>query len=30
MQGLSQANRKVILPANLLDFKQWLAVSGIK
>ncbi|MBA6355437.1 paraslipin [Colwellia sp. BRX8-3] len=30
MQGLSQANRKVILPANLLDFNQWLAVSGIK
>ncbi|TWX55286.1 SPFH domain-containing protein [Colwellia hornerae] len=30
MQGLSQANRKVILPANLLDFKQWLAISGIK
>jgi len=30
MQGLSQANRKVILPANLLDFNQWIANSGIK
>ncbi|MBA6232329.1 MULTISPECIES: SPFH domain-containing protein [unclassified Colwellia] len=30
MQGLSQANRKVILPANLLDFNQWLSISGIK
>jgi regulator of protease activity HflC (stomatin/prohibitin superfamily) len=30
MDGLSQENRKVILPANLLDFNQWLAISGIK
>jgi regulator of protease activity HflC (stomatin/prohibitin superfamily) len=30
MQGLSQENRKVILPANLLDFNQWIANSGIK
>jgi regulator of protease activity HflC (stomatin/prohibitin superfamily) len=30
MQGLSKANRKVILPANLLDFNQWIANSGIK
>ena len=30
MQGLSQENRKVILPINLLDFNQWIANSGIK
>jgi regulator of protease activity HflC (stomatin/prohibitin superfamily) len=30
MKGLSKANRKVILPANLLDFNQWIANSGIK
>jgi regulator of protease activity HflC (stomatin/prohibitin superfamily) len=30
MQGLSQENRKVILPMNLLDFNQWIANSGIK
>jgi regulator of protease activity HflC (stomatin/prohibitin superfamily) len=30
MQGLSQDNRKVILPINLLDFNQWIANSGIK
>jgi len=30
MQGLSKENRKVILPANLLDFNQWIANSGIK
>lgn len=29
MKGLSQASTKVILPANLLDFKQWLATAGI-
>jgi len=30
MQGLSKASRKVILPANLLDFNQWIENSGIK
>ena len=30
MKGLSQASRKVILPANLLDFNQWLGTLGIK
>ncbi|WP_281559389.1 stomatin-like protein [Thalassomonas sp. RHCl1] len=30
MKGLSQENRKVILPANLLDFNQWLGTLGIK
>lgn len=30
MQGLSQANRKVVLPANLLDFNHWLANLGIE
>ena len=29
MQGLSQENRKVILPANLLDFNQWLKTLGL-
>ena len=29
MKGLSQPSTKVILPANLLDFKQWLATAGI-
>ena len=29
MKGLSQANRKVILPANLLDFNQWLKTLGL-
>ncbi len=29
MKGLSQQSTKVILPANLLDFKQWLATAGI-
>ncbi len=29
MKGLSQANRKVILPANLLDFEQWLKTIKI-
>ena len=28
MKGLSQENRKVILPANMLDFNEWL--SGIQ
>ncbi|WDE08400.1 paraslipin [Thalassomonas viridans] len=30
MKGLSQESRKVILPANLLDFNQWLGTLGIK
>ena len=30
LSGLSQANRKVILPANLLDFDQWLATINIQ
>lgn len=29
LSGLSQKNRKVILPANLLDFDQWLATINI-
>jgi len=29
MKGLSQPSTKVILPANLLDFKQWLSTAGI-
>ena len=29
MKGLSQQSTKVILPANLLDFQQWLATAGI-
>lgn len=29
MKGLSQQSTKVILPANLLDFKQWLSTAGI-
>jgi regulator of protease activity HflC (stomatin/prohibitin superfamily) len=29
MKGLSQESTKIILPANLLDFKQWLATAGI-
>jgi len=28
MAGLSDKNRKVILPANLLDFDQWLSTLG--
>jgi regulator of protease activity HflC (stomatin/prohibitin superfamily) len=30
MAGLSKASRKVILPANLLDFKQWLNTLGMQ
>ena len=30
MKGLSQASRKIILPANLLDFNQWLSTLGLK
>jgi len=30
MSGLSQANRKVILPANLLDFDQWLKTITVQ
>jgi regulator of protease activity HflC (stomatin/prohibitin superfamily) len=30
IQGLSQKSTNVILPANLLDFNQWLKISGIK
>ena len=29
MKGLNSKATKVILPANLLDFKQWLATAGI-
>lgn len=29
MKGLNQQSTKVILPANLLDFQQWLATAGI-
>ena len=29
MQGLNQANRKIILPANLLDFNKWLSTLGL-
>lgn len=29
MEGLNQANRKVILPANLLDFNSWLKTLGL-
>jgi regulator of protease activity HflC (stomatin/prohibitin superfamily) len=29
MAGLNQANRKVILPANLLDFSSWLKTLGL-
>ena len=29
MQGLNQKSRKIILPANLLDFDNWLATLGI-
>ncbi len=29
MKGLSQENRKVILPANLLNFDQWLSTMGL-
>lgn len=29
MQGLSKANRKVILPANLLDYNQWMSTMGL-
>jgi len=30
MKGLADAGRKVIIPANLLDFKQWLSGLGIQ
>ena len=30
MEGLSQPSRKVVLPANLLNFNQWLDTLGIK
>jgi len=30
MSGLSQTNRKVILPANLLDFDQWLKTITVQ
>jgi regulator of protease activity HflC (stomatin/prohibitin superfamily) len=30
MEGLSKASRKVILPANLLDFEQWLSSLGMQ
>ena len=30
MQGLSQESRKVVLPANLLNFNQWLDSLGLK
>ena len=29
MEGLCRADRKVILPANLLDFEQWLSSLGM-
>ncbi|WP_247741759.1 stomatin-like protein [Endozoicomonas sp. G2_1] len=29
-KGLSKENRKVILPANLLDFNQWLKTLGVE
>ncbi len=29
MEGLCKADRKVILPANLLDFEQWLSSLGM-
>ncbi|MCJ8321115.1 MAG: paraslipin [Colwellia sp.] len=29
MEGLKQENRKVILPANLLDFNNWLKTLGL-
>lgn len=29
MKGLSKENRKVILPANLLDYNQWMATMGL-
>ncbi|OUS29886.1 paraslipin [Thalassotalea sp. 42_200_T64] len=29
MKGLSKANRKVVLPANLLDYQQWMATMGL-
>ncbi|TRX53177.1 SPFH domain-containing protein [Thalassomonas sp. M1454] len=29
MQGLSKDNRKVILPANLLDYNQWMSTMGL-
>ncbi|MDG2391907.1 MAG: band-7 C-terminal domain-containing protein, partial [Thalassotalea sp.] len=29
MQGLSKENRKVILPANLLDYNQWMSTMGL-
>lgn len=30
MKGLSQKNRKVIIPANILDFDQWLNTLGMQ
>ena len=30
MEGLSQPSRKVVLPANLLNFNQWLDTLGMK
>ena len=30
MQGLSQESRKVVLPANLLNFNQWLDSLGLR
>ncbi len=30
LEGLSQKDRKVILPSNLLDFEQWLQNIGLK
>jgi regulator of protease activity HflC (stomatin/prohibitin superfamily) len=29
MKGLSKENRKIIVPANVLDFNQWLSTLGI-
>lgn len=29
LEGLSQANRTIVLPANLLDFEQWLKTLGV-
>jgi regulator of protease activity HflC (stomatin/prohibitin superfamily) len=30
LQGLNQSNRKIILPANLLDFNQWISTLGLQ
>ncbi len=30
MQGLSKENRKVILPANILDYQQWMTTIGLQ